>query len=79
LEKVGLHRIQKSIFFGKASSKKERNHIVKKVASFMTEEAYFEDSIILLPIDTPALTSIEIFGENQQLKKYATTHFSQYF
>ena len=79
LEKAGLHRVQKSIFFGKAYKPQQMLKIAQKISEIMGEDDYFDDSILLIPIDQTALKGVTIYGENPLLKRLAKDHFSQYF
>ena len=79
LEKAGLHRVQKSIFFGKDYRPKQMQHIANKIAEIMGEDDYYNDSILLIPMEQDGMAGVTIYGENEELKRIAKTNFSRYF
>lgn len=79
LEKAGLHRVQKSIFFAKAYQPKQIQHIANKIASIAQEDEYYADSILLIPIEKDQLNKVVVYGENREFRHFSKEHFSKFF
>lgn len=68
LEKKGYLRVQKSVFLGKAD-RNEFNKIgdtLRKVNEIYENE----DSIVLIPVSSDELTSMELIGKDVNIKAY---------
>lgn len=68
LEREGLHRVQKSIFFAKGFKPWEINAVATKIA-LLTQETGEGDSVLLLPIERDQLASLILIGENEAIDK----------
>ena len=68
LEREGLHRVQKSVFFAKNFKPWEINAVGTKIA-LLLQELDEGDSVLLLPIERDQLASLILIGENEAIEK----------
>ncbi len=68
LERLGLYRVQKSVFFAKNFKPYEIHKVCTKLELLM-EEREEGDGLLLLPVEGDQLANLILVGENEALEK----------